>query len=65
MSHVIIVTQTGTGSGGSAESQVRYTPDHAVPPVLQIRNAMKAQRVLERLNDYLYNGGPDPIPDEP
>ncbi len=64
MSHVIIVTQKGNGPGGSAESEVRYTPDHAIPPVIQIRKANKAARVLEKLNDYLYGTGPDPFPDE-
>ncbi len=64
MSHVIIVVQNGAGSGGSAKSTVEYTPDHAVPPVLQIRKAEKAARVLERLNDYLYGGGAYPLSDE-
>lgn len=64
MSHQIIIIQSGTGSGGSATSRVEYTPNHAVPPVLQIRKAEKAARVLEKLNDYLYGGGADPLPDE-
>lgn len=64
MSHVIIIVQTGTGTGGSAKSTVEYTPNHAVPGVLQIRKAEKAARVLEKLNDYLYGGGADPLPDD-
>lgn len=64
MTHRIIVTGSGTGPGGSAESQVSYTPSHDVPPAQQIRKAEKAQRVLDRLNDFLYGDGPDPSPDE-
>jgi hypothetical protein len=64
VSHTIIIVQDGTGGGGSAIARVEYTPDHAVPPVLQIRKAEKAKRVLRRLNDYLYAGGAYPLPDE-
>ena len=64
MTHRIVITQGGTGSGGSAQSTVEYTPNHAVPGVLQIRKAEKAARVLEKLNDYLYGSGADPLPDE-
>lgn len=64
MSHQIIIIQSGTGPGGSAKSTVDYTPNHAVPGVLQIRKAEKAARVLEKLNDYLYGSGPDLLPDE-
>lgn len=64
MSHVIIIVQNGTGSGGSAKSTVEYTPNHAVPGLLQIRKAEKVARVLEKLNDYLYGSGPDPLPNE-
>lgn len=64
MAHTIVVQSRGTGPGGSSESEIRYTPDHAVPPVLQMRKAKKAERVLERLHDYLYGNGPDPYPDE-
>lgn len=64
MAHTIVVQQNGTGLGGSASSRVEYTPNHAIPPVLQIRKAEKVARVLEKLNDYLYDGGPDPLPDE-
>lgn len=64
MSHVIIVVQNGTGPGGSASSRIEYTPDHAVPPVLQMRKAARAEQVLEKLNDYLYANGPCPLPGE-
>jgi hypothetical protein len=64
MAHKIIIEEEGTGSGGSAKSVIEYTPDHAVPPVLQIRKAEKAARVLKRLHAYLYEGGPYPLADE-
>lgn len=60
MSHSIIIQENGTGPGGSAESQVKYTPSHDVPPAQQIHKAERAARVLERLNDYLYGDGADP-----
>lgn len=60
MSHVIIITQQGSGPGGSAESQVKYTPSHDTPPARQIYKAEKAARVLARLNDFLYGNGPEP-----
>lgn len=64
MAHTIVVQQQGTGAGGNAVSEVKYTPDHTVPPVLQIRRAHKIERVLQRLHEYLYAGGPDPYPEE-
>jgi hypothetical protein len=64
MSHTIIIVQNGTGPGGSATARVEYTPDHAVPPIIQIRKAEKAAKVLEKLNDYLYGSGVEPYPDE-
>lgn len=64
MSHVIIHTEDGTGPGGSATSRVEYTPSHDTAPTEQIRKIRRAGRVLARLNDYLYNDGPDPYPDE-
>ena len=64
MTHRIIIVEDGTGPGGSAKSTIEYTPNHAVPGVLQIRKAEKAAKVLEKLNDYLYGSGPDLLPDE-
>lgn len=64
MAHTIVVQDQGIGPGGSATSRIEYTPDHAIPPVVQMRKARKAERVLQRLHDYLYGGGPDPYPDE-
>lgn len=65
MSHEIIVINRGEGDGGSAESQVKYTPNHAtVPEAEQFKRMKKAHKVLGRLNDYLYGNGADPYPDE-
>lgn len=64
MAHKIIIEENGTGGGGSASSTIVYVPDHTVPPVLQIRRADRAARVLQRLNDYLYGGGSYPLRDE-
>lgn len=64
MAHKIIIEEDGTGSGGSAVTRIEYTPDHAVPPVLQIRKAEKAARVVKRLHEYLYNGGSYPLAHE-
>lgn len=62
MSHVIITSQSGTGPGGSAESQVKYTPSHDLSGNEQIHRIKKATKALERINDFLYNNGPDPAP---
>lgn len=64
MGHKIIIEEDGTGGGGSAVTRVEYTPDHAVPPVLQIRKAERAARVVKRLHEYLYGGGAYPLADE-
>lgn len=64
MAHKIIIEEGGSGSGGSAKITIEYTPDHAIPPVLQIRKAERAARVAEKLNDYLYGGGAYPLADE-
>lgn len=64
MAHTIVVQEQGAGSGGSAKITIEYTPDHAIPPVLQIRKAERAAKVAERLNDYLYGGGAYPLADE-
>lgn len=64
MAHKIIIEESGTGTGGSAKTIVEYTPDHAVPPVLQMRKAEKAERVVKRLHEYLYEGGAYPLADE-
>lgn len=64
MSHVIVVTQEGTGIGGSAKATVEYKPSHDTPPSEQLRRVRKVERVLKRLNDFLYNDGIDPYPDE-
>ena len=57
MSHVIIIVQNGTGTGGAAKSTIEYTPDHGVPGAKQIRKAERAAEMLERINDMLY--GPE------
>jgi hypothetical protein len=64
MAHTIVVQEQGTGSGGSAVTRIEYTPDHAVPPVLQVRKAEKAARVVKKLHEYLYDGGAYPLADE-
>lgn len=64
MSHVIIITDDGTGPGGSAKGTIEYTPSHDTAPTEQIRRARRAERMLGKINDYLYNDGPDPYPDE-
>lgn len=57
MSHTVIITSKGEGAGGSAVSQVTYTPSHDVPEDIQFKKLKHAHRVLEKLNDYLY--GPE------
>ena len=57
MTHRIIITENGTGVGGSSTGTIEYTPDHAVPPAKQIRKAERAGEMLKRINDFLY--GPD------
>jgi hypothetical protein len=65
MAHIeIIIGSAGSGDTGSAKSEVRYTPADTVPPVLVMRKAKKAERVLEKLNDYLYGGGAYPLAGE-
>jgi hypothetical protein len=64
VSHIIIITQQGTGPGGSANATVEYTPSHDTAPSEQIKKARRAERVLERLNDYLYNDAAYPLEHE-
>ena len=64
MSHVIIIVDDGTGPGGSAKATVEYTPSHDTSPSDQMRRVRKVERALQRINDFLYNDGADPYPDE-
>lgn len=57
MSHELIIINKGEGEGGSAVSEVRYTPSHEVPEDIQFKKLKHAHKVLERLNDYLYGAG--------
>jgi len=54
VAHIIIIGGDGVGPGGKAKGTIEYTPDHSVPPVVQIRKAERAEKMLERINDMLY-----------
>jgi hypothetical protein len=64
VAHIIIIGGDGVGPGGSAKSRVEYTPDHSVSAVEQMRKVKRVEKMLERINDFLYGSGVDPYPDD-
>jgi hypothetical protein len=63
VSHRIIITENGTGPGGTSEVQVTYTPSHDVPRGEQIRRIEKAGRMIAEVNDMLYSPPGAAVPD--
>lgn len=54
MSHEVIIIHNGEGPGGVVRSQISYTPSHTLSVAEQFKRLQHANKVLDKLSDYLY-----------
>lgn len=59
MSHTVIIVEEGTGEGGSARTEVRWTPAHGMSPTEEARRRERAERLAEKINRVLYGADSD------
>jgi hypothetical protein len=64
MSHEVIIIHNGTGPGGEVRSEVSYKPTHSLSDEEQFKRLKHANKVLDKLSDYLYAASGTPAPDE-
>jgi hypothetical protein len=54
MSHEVIIIHNGEGPGGEVHSTLSYKPSHNLSDDEQFKRLKHANKVLDRLSDYLY-----------
>lgn len=54
MSHEVIIIHHGEGDGGYVESKVSYKPSHLISEAEQFQRLKHANKVLDKLSDFLY-----------
>ena len=54
MSHEIIIIHQGSGAGGEVKSEVSYKPSHELSDDEQFKRLKHANKVLDKLSDFLY-----------
>lgn len=64
MSHEVIIIHQGTGPGGEVKSEVSYKPSHSLSEQEQFQRLKHANKVLDKLSDFLYAAPGAAAPDE-
>lgn len=61
MTHTVIIVEEGTGEGGTARTEIRWTPSHDITPMQEAHRRERANKLAEKINDILY--GRESAPD--
>jgi hypothetical protein len=64
MSHEVIIIHQGDGLGGKVESRLSWQPSHDLTDDEQFKRLKHANKVLDRLSDFLYAPAGAEGPDE-
>lgn len=59
MTHTVIIVEDGTGEGGTARTEVRWTPSHDITPNQEAHRRERAAKLAQKINDILY--GPESV----
>lgn len=62
MTHTVIIVEDGTGDGGTARTEIRWTPSHDITPLQEAHRRERVTKLAQKINDILY--GPESLPDE-
>lgn len=54
MTHEVIIIHQGSGVGGEVKSEVSYKPSHVLSEGEQFSRLKHANKVLDKLSDFLY-----------
>lgn len=61
MTHTVIIVEDGTGEGGTARTEIRWSPSHDITPMQEAHRRERVTKLAQKINDILY--GPERVAD--